>query len=68
MDYLGIEELMVSKFHCRRCGHRECSSQEVSMSGTGISKIFGFVEVFNPDVLRGHQSGVLGTVLDLIWG
>ncbi|MFB4328654.1 zinc ribbon domain-containing protein [Paenibacillus sp. CR_12] len=83
MDYLSIEELMASKFHCRRCGHRECSSQEVSMSGTGISKIFdidyhhylfvsctrcGFVEVFNPDVLRGHQSGVLGTVLDLIWG
>ncbi|MCI1777528.1 MAG: hypothetical protein LKI04_26310, partial [Paenibacillus lautus] len=32
IDYLGIEELMVSKFHCRRCGHRECSSQEVSMS------------------------------------
>ncbi|WP_445482648.1 hypothetical protein [Paenibacillus lautus] len=38
MDYLSIEELMASKFHCRRCGHRECSSQEVSMSGTGIRK------------------------------
>ncbi|WP_339294174.1 zinc ribbon domain-containing protein [Paenibacillus sp. FSL W7-1279] len=27
----------------------------------------GFVEVFNPDVLRGHKSGVLGMVLDIIW-
>lgn len=82
MDYLSIEELMVSKFNCRRCGNLECISQEVSMSGTGVSKIFdidyhhylfvsctrcGFVEVFNPDVLRGHKSGVLGTVLDIIW-
>lgn len=53
------------------------------MSGTGVSKIFdiefhhylfvsctrcGIVEVFNPDVLRGHKSGVLGTMLDIIWG
>lgn len=82
LDHLSIEELMISKFKCRRCGHRECISQEVSMSGTGLSKIFdidyhhylfvscrqcGFVEVFNPDVLRGHKSGVLGTVLDIIW-
>nr|WP_213644472.1 zinc ribbon domain-containing protein [Paenibacillus lautus] len=27
----------------------------------------GFVEVFNPDVLRGHKTGVLGTLLDIIW-
>lgn len=82
MDYLSIEELMASKFNCRRCGNLECITQEVSMSGTGVSKIFdidyhhylfvsctrcGFVEVFNPDVLRGHKSGVLGTVLDIIW-
>ncbi len=80
---LSMEELMISKFNCRRCGHRDCISQEVSMSGTGVSKIFdidyhhylfvsctrcGFVEVFNTDVLRGHKSGALGTVLDIIWG
>ncbi|OMF78789.1 hypothetical protein BK142_10090 [Paenibacillus glucanolyticus] len=78
-----MEELLISKFNCRVCSHRECISQEVSMSGTGVSKIFdiefhhylfvsctrcGIVEVFNPDVLRGHKSGVLGTMLDIIWG
>ncbi|WP_231638506.1 zinc ribbon domain-containing protein [Paenibacillus sp. JCM 10914] len=82
VEHLHIEDLVASKFMCRRCGHLECITQEVSMSGTGVSKIFdinynhylfvsctrcGFVEVINPDVLRGHKSGTLETILDFIW-
>jgi predicted nucleic-acid-binding Zn-ribbon protein len=80
---LGIEELMANKFKCSKCIHNECLAKEVSMSGTGLSKIFdidynhylfvtcmncGFVEVYNPDVLRGHKSGKLGTIMDILFG
>nr|WP_248930894.1 zinc ribbon domain-containing protein [Paenibacillus hamazuiensis] len=73
----------MNKFRCSKCNHNECLTKEVSMSGTGLSKIFdieynhflfvsctncGFVEVYNPDVLRGHTSGRLGTIMDLLFG
>lgn len=81
-DHLSIEDMIHNKFKCSKCRHRECHIKEVSMSGTGLSKLLdinynhylfvscsncGFVEIYNPDILIGHKSGKLGTILDLIF-
>lgn len=80
---LDIEETIAQSFKCSKCGHRECRVKEVAMSGTGLSKILdiehnhylfvscthcAFVEVYDPDILRGYKSGKLGTVMDLLFG
>lgn len=54
-----------------------------TMSGSGLSKILdydynhflfvsctncAYVEMYNPDILRGHKSGKLGTVMDILFG
>ncbi|MFD2611070.1 zinc ribbon domain-containing protein [Paenibacillus gansuensis] len=82
-DFASIEEAIQFKFKCAKCGYTECRTKEVAMSGTGLSKLLdveynhylfvsceqcGFVEVYNPDVLRGHTSGQLSTVLDILFG
>ncbi|MCJ8010813.1 zinc ribbon domain-containing protein [Paenibacillus sp. KQZ6P-2] len=28
----------------------------------------GFVEIYNPDVLRGYKSGTLSTLMDILFG
>ncbi|UVI28018.1 zinc ribbon domain-containing protein [Paenibacillus spongiae] len=80
---LGVEELLAENFKCSKCGGEECSVQEVAMTGTGLSKLLdiqhhhylyvscencGFVEIYNPDVLRRMKSGTMGTVLDTFFG
>ncbi|MBE3554577.1 MAG: zinc ribbon domain-containing protein [Thermicanus sp.] len=80
---MDIEELMKSKFRCVKCGGTVCVAKEVAMTGTGLSKIFdiqhnhylfvsctncGYVEVYNPDILRGKKSGELGSIMDLLFG
>ncbi|WP_136604859.1 zinc ribbon domain-containing protein [Paenibacillus dokdonensis] len=80
---LDIETVIMNEFKCSKCGHDECITDEVAMSGTGISKIMdinyhhflfvscthcGFVEIYNPDVLRGYKSGKLSTVMDILFG
>lgn len=80
---LDIETVITNEFKCSKCGHDECITDEVTMSGTGISKIMdinyhhflfvscmhcGFVETYNPDVLRGYKSGKLSTVMDILFG
>lgn len=78
----SVEEKVREKFKCHKCGHDECSTKEVAMSGTGLSKMFdiqhnhflfvscqycGFVEVYDPNILEGKK-GQLGSVLDVIFG
>ncbi|ANE49001.1 hypothetical protein SY83_17690 [Paenibacillus swuensis] len=73
----------MNKYKCAKCKNNECLVQEVAMNGTGLSKIFdiehhhylfvsctncGSVEIYNPDILRGHKSGQKGTVLDILFG
>jgi predicted nucleic-acid-binding Zn-ribbon protein len=82
-EEMNIEERIASRFHCTKCGHDECHVKEVAMSGAGLSKIFdidynhylfvsclncGYVEVYNPDILRGYSSGRIGTILDILFG
>lgn len=78
------DEAIVSKleenYACARCGHEECSIQEVAMTGTGISKLLdiqhhhyyfvsclecGKVDVYDPNVLEARKKGLLGSGLDL---
>jgi predicted nucleic-acid-binding Zn-ribbon protein len=83
VEELSTQDAIINKFKCAKCGNRECLVKEVAMNGTGFSKIFdiennhflfvsclncGFVEVYNPDVLRGHKSGKLGTIMDILFG
>ncbi len=83
MSDLTIEEAIANKFKCVKCGNPECFVKETAMTGTGLSKLFdiqynhylfvsctncGYVEIYNPDVLSGHKSGQLGTILDLLFG
>ncbi|WNR42112.1 zinc ribbon domain-containing protein [Paenibacillus roseipurpureus] len=83
LNNLSLEEIISQRFSCSKCKHTECNVNEVAMTGTGFSKLFdiqhhhylfvscrqcGFVEVFDPDVLRGHKTGKLGSVLDTLFG
>ncbi|MBD2869902.1 zinc ribbon domain-containing protein [Paenibacillus arenilitoris] len=82
-DERDIEAMIASRFACAKCGHDECDIQETAMTGAGLSKLFdiqhhhylfvsclrcGFVEIYNPNILRGKKTGELGTVLDLMFG
>lgn len=68
-------------YTCAKCGHDECKTAEVAMTGTGLSKLMdvqhhhylfvsclrcGIVDIYDPSVLRGRQAGVFGTILDLL--
>ncbi|MBB6676610.1 zinc ribbon domain-containing protein [Cohnella lubricantis] len=80
---MSIEEAIQSRYRCAKCLGEDCSIKEVAMTGTGLSKMFdiqhnhylfvsceqcGYVEVYDPDVLRGHKAGSLGTILDALFG
>ncbi len=80
---MSVVEIISSKFKCSKCKCEECNVKEVAMSGTGLSKLFdiehnhflfvscmncGFVEIYDPDVLSGHKTGKLGTVMDILFG
>jgi uncharacterized protein len=79
----SLEQTLNSRFKCFRCSTEVCIVNEVSMTGPGLSKMFdiqhkhylfvscahcGYVEVYDPNVLRGHSVGRLGTVLDVLFG
>ncbi len=68
-------------FSCMKCGHKECTVQEVAMTGGGISKLLdiqynhylfatceecGFVEVYDADVLYKRQKGFASSIVDLM--
>ncbi|RUT33415.1 hypothetical protein EJP77_07135 [Paenibacillus zeisoli] len=80
---MNVEQTIIDNYRCSKCGNTDCHVREVAMSGTGLSKIFdiehnhflfvscthcGIVEVYDPDVLRGHKSGTLGTIMDILFG
>lgn len=79
----GVEDIIASRFRCTKCGGRSSSMQEVAMTGTGLSKLLdiqhhhylfvsctdcGFVEIYDPNILRGKKSGELGSALDFFFG
>lgn len=80
---MNIKDTLEERFTCAKCSGRFCETREVSMTGTGLSKMFdiqhihylfvsckhcGYVEVFNPDILEGKKHGELGTILDIFFG
>ena len=57
---MSIEEMIERRFVCTKCRHNHylfvaCSS-------------CGYVEVFDPDVLKGKKQGQVGTILDILFG
>lgn len=79
----NAEQMLKDKFVCSKCKHSNAKMKEVSMSGSGISKLFdidynhylfvsclncGFVEVYNPSILEGKTRGELSTILDILFG
>ena len=78
----SVEDEIHSRFTCSKCGHTECLTKELAMTGTGLSKMFdiqhnyflfvsckhcGFTEVYNSNVLKGNR-GQLGNILDILFG
>ena len=78
-----VEDIIASRFRCTKCRGRSSSIQEVAMTGTGLSKLLdiqhhhylfvsctdcGFVEIYDPNILRGKKSGELGSTLDFFLG
>ena len=74
------EELLAQEFVCPRCEHKGAEVQQLSMSGTGLSRLFdvqpyryafasctncGYTEVYNLDILDGKDD--LGTFLDVLF-
>ncbi|PGS52399.1 zinc ribbon domain-containing protein [Bacillus sp. AFS041924] len=77
------EQLIKDKFVCSKCKHTNAKIKEVSMAGSGLSKLLdidynhylfvsclncGFVEVYNPSILEGKTRGELTTILDILFG
>lgn len=73
-------ELLAREFVCAHCGNKGARTQELAMSGTGISRLFeiqpyrytfvsctncGYTEVFDLDILEGRDD--LGTFLDALF-
>jgi predicted nucleic-acid-binding Zn-ribbon protein len=73
-------DLLAQEFICNHCGNHGGIAEELSMSGTGLSRLFeiqpyrygfvsctncGFTEVFNLTILNGKDD--LGTFLDILF-
>ncbi|MDG0812884.1 zinc ribbon domain-containing protein [Cohnella rhizosphaerae] len=78
-----LAETLESRFVCRRCGNHGGIAKEVAMTGAGLSKLLdvqhrhylfvscercGNVEIYDPEVLLGRKPGMLGTLLDALFG
>ncbi|WP_439951311.1 zinc ribbon domain-containing protein [Caenibacillus caldisaponilyticus] len=77
-----VEDEIRARFVCSKCGHSECWTKELAMTGTGLSKMFdiqnnyylfvscthcGYTEIYHSDVLKGQRSE-LSNILDLLFG
>lgn len=75
-----IEDQLAGAFVCAKCDHHGAEVQRLSMSGTGISRLFdvqpyryafascrncGYTEVYNLSTLAGRDD--LGFVLDVLF-
>ncbi|WP_152394137.1 zinc ribbon domain-containing protein [Paenibacillus guangzhouensis] len=82
-EELSIADMIEERFTCVKCQCTACNTKEVAMTGSGLSKMFdiqhhhylfvsclecGFVEIYDPDVLAGHKTGKLGTIMDVLFG
>jgi predicted nucleic-acid-binding Zn-ribbon protein len=80
MNTADVKETLGSRFVCARCHSQGGHVEELSMSGTGISRLLelqpyryafvscnncGFTEVFNLDVLKGKDD--VGKFLDILF-
>lgn len=74
------EDLLAREFVCSRCNQQGAHVERLSMSGTGISRLFevqpyryafvscqncGYTEVFNLRMLEGKDD--LGTFIDILF-
>jgi predicted nucleic-acid-binding Zn-ribbon protein len=75
-----VEGLLAQEFSCPRCEHKGARSERLSMSGTGLSRLFevqpyryafvscnncGYTEVYNLRKLEGKDD--LGTFLEILF-
>ena len=75
-----VEELLAREFVCTRCEHQGAHVERLSMSGTGLSRLFeiqpyryafvsctncGYTEVYNLRTLEGKDD--LGTFLEILF-
>lgn len=76
----SVEERLSQAFVCTKCDNRGAHVEQLSMSGTGISRLFevqpyryafvsctncGYTEVYNLSTLQGKDD--LGTILEIIF-
>ena len=76
----SVENQLSQSFRCAKCRHSGAHVERLSMSGTGISRLFeiqpyryafascnncGYTEVYNLKVLTGKDD--LGDILDIIF-
>lgn len=74
------EALLGTEFKCPRCEHHGAQSERLSMSGTGLSRLFevqpyryafvscnncGYTEVYNLKILEGKDD--IGTFLEILF-
>lgn len=75
-----VEDILAQEFVCARCEQKGAQVERLSMSGTGISRLFevqpyrysfvscsncGYTEVYNLDMLEGKDD--LGTFVDILF-
>jgi predicted nucleic-acid-binding Zn-ribbon protein len=75
-----LDDKLGQEFACARCGEKGAHVERVSMSGTGVSRLFevqpyryafvscancGYTEVYNLDTLEGKDD--VGTFLEILF-
>jgi predicted nucleic-acid-binding Zn-ribbon protein len=76
----SVDDLLAKEFVCPRCQHQGAQTERLSMSGTGVSRLFevqpyryafvscsncGYTEVYNLQILEGKDD--LGTFLEILF-
>ena len=75
-----VDEALASSFVCQKCGKRGAHAERLTMSGTGLSRLFevqpyryafvscnncGYTEVYDLRALEGKDS--VGTFLEILF-
>jgi hypothetical protein len=76
----SVENKLADAFVCPKCAHKEADTERLSMSGTGLSRLFeiqpyrytfvscgncGYTEIYDLKVLEGKDN--LGTFLEILF-
>lgn len=79
---LTVEQQITQRFSCSRCEHKECATKRLSMSGSGLSRLFdvqnnfylavacqqcGLTNFYDMNLLE-ERGGVTSAVIDLMFG